>query len=467
MKNLYIALLIILTINIYGQNTVLYPKDIVKQLNENNHTIKISEYNSSLSEAIYDQIVKSSRPKITFSTDSYTTPLASYNNYTTDTDSYTLSGGLTIDQKLPTGGFISAELDQSFEFNYTDSEDVEILQTPGIDLTITQPIFVNGKFIDFKTLSDAKRISKINFNISKTNEIETKNQIIIGVLTSIHSINIMRDSVTLLTKSLDIAEKKVVMGKEDRTRGRISSSELLSLELDVAKKREALFNQKYQLTITEINLERVLGLEDLSNIEFNLELFNNEILENDLAYGNNKITNQEYISSLTVEQKELTLKQNALLEAMQLTLFFDGTFEDLNTNSDMYISFGAAITADIFDGGVKKKRIEADQISIDMAKENLNDVKKSIQEDNKVLRAKIDLLKEKKLLLDANLVYDEQILARERDLKSIGSSTSLDVEVVELDLLNIQRDIKNLNGELYITILQLASISGFNIEEFI
>lgn len=466
MKKIVILLLLIST-QLYAQDKTLYSKDIIDLLNVNNHSIRISSANKNLAKAIYDQVINSSKPKITFSTDSYDTPLLSYDNYTTDTDSYSVSGGITVNQKLPTGGNFNIGIDETFEFNYSDNEDVEILQTPGIDLTITQPIFYNNKFIDFKTLNDAHRLSNISYNISKTNETETKNQIIIGVLTSIHSINIMRNSISLLNKSLEIAQNKVVMGKEDRTRGRISSSELLNLELNVAKENEALFNKKYQLTIAEINLERVLGLEDIADINFDLQLFNSSKLEENISADKKGMTTTEYKAALILEQSELTLKQTALLDAVQLSLFFYSSFEDLNTNSDLYINFGATINANIWDGGVNKKKLEANQISIEIAEENLKDVKKSIEEDNKVLRAKIELLKEKTLILKANIIYDEQILEREKDLQSIGSSTSLNVEVVELDLLNIERDLENINGELYITILQLAAVNGFNIEEFI
>lgn len=58
-------------------------------------------------------------------------------------------------------------------------------------------------------------------------------------------------------------------------------------------------------------------------------------------------------------------------------------------------------------------------------------------------------------------------MKRETDLQLSGLSTKLAVNVVELDLLNMEKDLENIYGELYITLLQVATISGFNVEDFI
>ena len=97
---------------------------------------------------------------ISFSTDTFSSPLYGYNNNTTFgvppiTESHTLSAGISVEQLLPTGGTASLALSDSLVFERNDSNDPwEISQNPGLEFSLFQPVLVNDNFMDFSAMKN-------------------------------------------------------------------------------------------------------------------------------------------------------------------------------------------------------------------------------------------------------------------------------------------------------------------------
>lgn len=76
---------------------------------------------------------------------------------------------------------------------------------------------------------------------------------------------------------------------------------------------------------------------------------------------------------------------------------------------------------------------------------------------------KLKLLEDKIQLLLTTIEYVRQLLQREIVRQKRGSSTNVDVETLRLELLSIERDIQNIYGEKYITILKILASDGNDI----
>lgn len=477
---------------LFGEEQILNQEDIIKLVEKNNAAVKISSSGTDLARSIYNQVLKSGNPNISFTTDSFTNPLYGYSNSsfsstpisgTPVTESHTVSAGIQLSQLLPTGGTASLSIEDSLSFSRTDSNDSwEISQEPGIGINLRQPVFSNGSIIDFSALENSRRTSLISYEISRMDNLATKNNVLIAVLSSVHRTNILRQSRYIMEKGIILANLRVEMAREDRDRGRISSSELLGIELDVGRQQEALFDMEYQLALAEMEIERLLGIENASSYKFNLNLDN---IKNSDSLESNTDSNPDVLKAmLNVEQKEIALSLNKLADAPVLNLFLqtgprypDGrtdTSDPVSSLTDLFskdaginLSFGVAFNMNIWDGGVSRSARESDLISLDISRQNLEESSREVNENRKVLLGKLKLIEDKIVLLKSNIEYDKQLLQREIDLQQRGSSTNVDVETVRLELLSRERDLQNIYGEKYITFLQISALDGKNLEDHI
>lgn len=475
-----------------GEDQILNQKDIIELVGKNNAAVKISSSRTDLARSIYNKVLKSGNPNISFTTDSFTNPLYGYSNSsfssTTSspvTESHTLSAGIKLSQLLPTGGTAALSIEDSLSLSRTDINDSwAVSQEPGLSINIIQPVFSNGRFIDFSSQENSRRNSQIGYEKSRMDNLVTKNNVLIAVLSSVHRTNILRQSRFIMEKGIKLANLRVEMAREDRKRGRISSSDLLAIELDVGRQQEALFDIKYQLVQAEMDIERFLGIDNASNYKFDLNL--NTIKNSaSIETNTNPDSNPDVLKAkLNVEQKEITLSLNKLADAPVLSFSLQtgprypnnrtDTSDPVSSLTDLFskdaginVSLGVAFNMDIWDGGVSKSSRESDLISLNISRQNLEESSRQANENRKVLLGKLKLLEDKIELLKSNIEYDKQLLQREIDLQERGSSTNVDVETVRLELLGKERDLQNIYGERYLTFLQVSALDGKSIEEVI
>ena len=490
MKKIILTLLICISLSLGAKEKTLYTKDLIRLVSENNSSVQISAAGTQLAKSIYDQTIKSARPGIFFSTDTFSSPLYGYNNNTTFgitpiTESHTVSAGITVEQLLPTGGTASLALSDSLVYERSSSNDPwELSQDPGLEFSLFQPVLVNGSFIDFSAMKNTKRSSQIPYEVSRISNMDTRNQTINAVISEVHRINVLRKSRDIMEKGIALAKLKAEMAREDRDRGRISTSDLISIELDVGRQHEILFDLGYQLTLAEMNLGRMLGIEDVSGISFNLSSDSMGIRDSGGKAVEKDFNPGVLKASLDVEQKEIRMSLNNLKNAPLLNVFFQtgprypeprddsadisSSLTDLfSSEADIDLSFGFSVQMNLWDGGVTKSRKEADQLAIGIARQKLEDASSEAKGKIKALNYRIKLLNEKETLLNANIEYDTKLLQREIDRQKIGSSTNVDVETVRMEVLSIERDLLDVKGQQYITFLQIKALQGKNVSDFI
>ena len=478
-----------MTFPLAGEDFNLNQEDIIKLIEKNNAAVNISGSGTNLARSVYNQVLNSANPNISFTSDSFTNPLYGYSkgvfipSSPTVIESHTVSAGIQLSQILPTGGTASLSVDNSLSLSReTSNESWGITQEPEISLNLIQPVFSNGSFIDFSALENSKRNSLISYEISRMDNLGTKNDVLIAVLSTVHRTNILRLSKDIMEKGIKLADLKVELARDDRERGRISSSELLGIELDVGRQQEALYDMAYQLKISEMDIERFLGIDNAASYKFNLNL--GISVNPDLTKSNSNNNPDVLKAMMNVEQKELAVLLNNISTAPVLNLFmqagprypegYSKTSDPVSSLTDLFskdaginVSFGVGFNMDIWDGGVSKSSKETDMISLDISRQNLKESSRAVNENRKVLQGKLELIEDKIELLKINIEYDKQLLEREIDLQKRGSSTNVAVETVRLELLNRERDLQNIFGEKYITFLQICALDGNSVEDVI
>lgn len=495
MKRLLMFLLLAITLRLGAEEIVLRGADIISLVTENNAAVRISAAGEELARGVYDQILASGRPGVSFSTDSFSSPLYGYSKgavaaygFSEETESHTVSAGFSVRQLTPTGGNATLSVDNSLAWSRAVTEEEwEITQDPGLALSVFQPIFVNGRFIDPSVMKNTRRNGEIGVDLSRVRNQETMNNILIGVLSTVLRVSVLRDSVLLLEKSLDLADLRLQMARQDRERGRISESDLLGIELDVGRQREALFDVRYQLALAELDLSGLLGLDEVSGYSFDLDYGATESLLGDRGGGlaSDLSGNPAVLqAALDAEQARLSEQLNGVEEAPVLSLSFQAgprypsaradagdltsSFTDLfSEDAGVDVSVNLALQFDAWDGGAARARKQADRAAVVMAEEGEAEARRAAAAERTTLLARLDLLNDRIALLESNIAYDRRLLQREIDRQALGASTNVDVETVRLELESRERDIENLLGERYLLGLQLVSLAGMSVEEFI
>jgi len=389
---------------------------------------------------------------------------------------------------LPGGGNAGVTVDNALVWSRApDDEGWEITQDPDIGLSVFQPVFVNGQFIDPSVMNKTRRNGEIGWEISRIQDLATRNQVLTGVLAAVHRVTVLRGSVHLLEQRQDLAELRFEMAREDRNMGRISEADLLSIELDVGRQREALFDARYRLALVELELTGLLGVEDVSEYTFDLTygVMDGILKDSRADFLADLSGNPEALrAALEAEQKKLTVELNAVDAAPVLSFSlqagprypavreaetaFSASFTDLfSEDADVDVSVGFAVQFDAWDGGVTKARRKAGLAALTMARESRDQAERAADENRRELLARLGLLNDRIALLESNIAYDRRLLQREIDRQALGASVNVDVETVRLELLGRDLDVENLIGERYLLGLQLLFLAGRSVEEIL
>ncbi|MBN2048995.1 MAG: TolC family protein [Spirochaetales bacterium] len=497
-KTVFIILFFFSILSLGAQGTVLDARTVVDLVKQNNAVVRISSAGEELARQVYQQVLGSGRPMISFATDSFGTPLYGYGNRSASgfgvplvEESHTFAGSLSLSSLLPTGGRASLSVDNSLRVSRPEDGDTWTYnQDPGVGITLFQPIFTNGKFIDGSILSKTRRNAEALWESSRTDSLHTLNGVLLGTFRSLHQIETLRRQVELLKRGVDLAVIRRDVADEDRSRGRISESDLLEIELQVGKQRESLFDASYRLTLSELDTAGLLGLENLSSYTYRPDYREVESLLEELGRDidtqfNDVSGNPSVLqASLDKEQRELALSLNGLDNAPTLGMGFlmgpryPDTREDENaflpslselfsSDAGVDVSFGLSVSFDLWDGGVAASRRKADEAALTMASEALMEARRTVQLEVKNLITRMSLLNQRISLLEENIEIDSRLLQREEQLLALGTSTAVNVETVRLALLNRQAEVQNLLGERFLLGLQFLSLTGQSIESFL
>lgn len=152
------------------------------------------------------------------------------------------------------------------------SDPVYLEQTPALVASLSQPLLVNGKFLEAGTSELTRRLGQIGWEKSAINEGDIKNRILHNALILFHQIITLRTTAEYLEAQLKLFDLELKRGQDNRALGRISETDLLDLELRQSRQESLIFDTKYQILTAEQSLSALLGETGLAAAKLEWEL---------------------------------------------------------------------------------------------------------------------------------------------------------------------------------------------------
>lgn len=415
---------------------------------------------------------------------------------TTVSNSFNLGIGLT--QLLPTGGSISTQIDDTFQYNVrlpseeTESS-AELLQQPSFGLQYNQPIFVNGKLIDGQLMKAANKSAELGWQSSKEAEQSTKNTVILRASQLYIQLIRIEKNKEFIQSNFELARKQLEQSMIDKEQGRASANQVLGLEVALNKQQEALLDTELARIQTEYQLGRMIGKPDLGDnrVVDSLQLLMNKVERHFAAkdgtdlYEKAMINNPDIIAKrFERESRRLQALTNDREHAANMALTFtisprypderedeesfSASFSDFfEEDAGVNLNFGLSFQVPLTDGGRRKAVREADKTAVRIAELNISAQEKSVAEKIMVAQKKDELLRKRIDLLQVDVEYQKNRLEREEQLASLNTSTKLKVDTVRIDLLAAEQQLWQTRADLLLNLLELLSLTGEAIEDVI
>jgi outer membrane protein TolC len=467
-------------------------KEIVDLTLDNDFSVQLSASQSEIARQGYLQVISSGKPSVYFSTDTFQNPLYGYTNSpipegaTVLDNVHSLGGGASLSQFLPTGGSASLSLSNRVNFAATAAGDSLVTQSPSFSLSLNQPVFVNGRFIDFRLLNISERIGEISLEKAVLDSRNLKNGSLFRTFALIVQVHSLRNSLVYLENTLDLAVLRLEQARQDRERGRISESDYLSAELGIGEQKQALLDIRLQLLKAEQLLKATLGIED--DIQ-NYTLFDDftaiELPDSPeallaLAYKDNFDVAK---AKLQLEEADLSSQAAGTSDRPTVSLSFSlepgysqnyagsdfgsslsGLFDE---DAETAVSINIGLNVPAYTGGRTKIRKDIEAETRKIADLSLNETGRKINDTMTELFLQQMIYTERIDLLSSSIEYDKALLEREEDRLSFGSSTTADVETVRLQLLADVNDRLRYKGECFLNALDIYALAGYDLTEIL
>ena len=491
-KILIITLLAVFSLNVFAQTASLGPKEVLELLLKDNLDLQISALNSAAAYQSYTQSLAAEKPRVSFATDTASAPFFGYSNSVEQyiarglpaAEVKTLSAGLSASGPLPGGATASLSVLNSTRIITGDNDFITLEQAPLISLSLSQPLFVNGRFMDTGAASLNRRLGQIGWDRAVLNERELKNRLILNSLLLLNQVVSLRETLGYLEAQLDLFNLELLKGRENRNLGRISETDLLALELKKGRQERIIFDTRYQLAVAEFTLAGSLGLDGLGPLkpEWNISAGNNPIPADPLKNG--ELHPALTAAYMTLEERNIISRLNGLSEGItadinlrMAPLYPSGreasgnlsdSFKDLaSEDAGFSVSLNLGLRFPLYTGGAVSARRERDRLLSESVRLNLEKEKRALRDNLNLILRNIDTLEEKILFLEEQAAYDRILLQKERERVSLGLATDLDVETVRVSLFSKENEKAAAERELLIRLLEYGYTGGGDLENLL
>ncbi len=422
---------------------------------------------------------------------------------TNDQGTHNLGAKVSLSQLLPTAGTASLSLSNQTSIDSFGSQATTIgttttgagggaqySQKPAVTLGITQPLFMNGKFLDldlFPATFRKVRLGYLKADLAKQTQsnqsVSQATQLFLSVVQLRKNIDQSRKAIAVSQGNLDNLQKNFSLGL-------VSEADLLDQKISVATQKQALLQLQSSLTKAERSLAHSLGRESLDGAALDdgipalqVPLGSDDLLakamenypairQQGLALEEKKVddilSGQKYASTLSLSLSYSPRYPAAALLSQYTTTDFARSFSDLyGSGSTSDITLSASLTIHLFDGGQQSEAHAGNMAVTRMAEDSLETQKQSVQDQVALDLASRDNLQDKVSLLSDATDLASRRLETEADLLALGKSTQLNVDSRRADYEAKQNDLWRAKADLFLTVLDLASLAGEDIARLI
>lgn len=387
-----------------------------------------------------------------------------------------IGAGLSVEQPLPTSGTLSAGVSNQTRFISGTNDRLE--QAPEATFGYRQPLFVNGRLVSTEVYRATLRNAEIGVERAGLNDQLTVNGNIERALSLLVQVGTLRRSRDVLDQTIQVLRRQLDSAEIDRQQGLISDNSLLSLQVTLNNRREALFDTELALVQAEQDLARTLGVPSLEGAELAENLFEGDVSErrfSDAAGADNNA--QLELQRLAVEQTVRSGLFNELEDRPSLSLsvrvapLYPDSREDpealgssvgdfFESGADVEATVALGLTIPLFTARERSYRERIDTLARLRAETNLQDTERAVANQMQTLMTNRRFLERRVDILETDVEYERQRVENERALLESGSTTELRVEEVELDLFSRQNELWQVEAELFLNAVSILSVVG-------
>ncbi len=483
-----IAVILTLVLTMSLQGRALDVREAVERVLEKDPTVLISEQSVNIAYNAFYRARSDVLPQLSLSSD-YSVlykpevhdPLPPYDVLYERHGSHNLATGLTLSQVLPTSGNLLITLSDGLDVTTIGGTDPEFSQNPNLSLSLDQPIFYNGKFVDLSVLPSSIRKEKIGYFKAETSHRVSQNAAVRSMLAFYYNVVLLRKRIDILERSLDLQQENVKKMERNYELGLVSETDVWSARILAGEQREVILDTRYSLLKAEGSLKVSIGMDSSSLLAPVSEIPDLEIsFDPDELAGMVLERNQAVLQeALNLEQKQLDVKTSGVNYAptlkLSLALFpsypagrddksFSSSFTDFfSDEAEMNYRMSVGLQVPLYNGSKARYEREMGLASEYIARRNLELRKAAVIQDLQSLLLRKTGLEEKTRLLADNVKLVERRVEIEKQLLDLGKSTDQEVKSVELDFTAKTDDLWNARKDLFLILLDIHDLIGNDI----
>ncbi|HKK49636.1 MAG TPA: TolC family protein, partial [Alkalispirochaeta sp.] len=388
-----------------------------------------------------------------------------------------VGAGVSVQLPLPTSGSLSAGLSNQMRFISGTEDRVE--QVPEATVSLRQPLFVNGRFISDEVYRARLRNANIGVERQMLNNTLVVNGNIQRALNLLVRVGSLRRSRDVLDETIRVLRRQLESAELDRQQGLISDNSLLSLQVTLNNRREALFDTELALVQAEQDLARILGVPSLEGAELAENLFTGDALVQDdtldetTGSQNAELSLQRLVVEQTVRSgllNELEDRPNASVSVRVAPTYPDSRGDPdavgasvgdfFESGADVEATVALGLTIPLFTARERSYRERIDTLTRLRAETDLADTERAVANEMETLFTNRRFLQRRVEILETDVEYERQRVENERSLLTSGATTELRVDEVELDLLSRRNELWQVEAELYLNGVEILAVAG-------
>lgn len=394
-----------------------------------------------------------------------------------------INGGLSIRQLLPTYGELSLSLNDSISLNTLD-ENLSISQSPSLQLRLTQPVLLNGKFIDtdvykaeFDLLGESVETRELLYRTEK-------NRVLSEAFTLYLAELYQQKQIANTERRIKLKEQRLAGEQLMFEQGFMSFTDFQKSKLELDSFMKSVMELEYRMLTNHQLLLQTLGIREDVDVTGNTAEFPEINIKEKDELVNAAMENSDQI---IIKSRELeSVRKSAVLSGLESAVLMDFGFSltphypDERTSED---NFGRSFS-DFFENGAGLDwslslgvNVPIDEIGKNEYRNRINESR--IMKAEKILELaredtanKIILclenrkfLEKRKTFLENSIALDRKTLEDTRKLFEFEMVTELDVEEASAELESKQNQLWEIESLLFLNALDIYSLCGDDLED--
>jgi outer membrane protein TolC len=418
---------------------------------------------------------------------------------TQDQGTHLLDTKISLSQLLPTAGNLFLSLADTMTIGTIGSQtvnggaattpDTQFSQKPKLSLTLSQPLFLNGKLIDFDLFPATLRKAQLGYLEQDSADMAQRNQTVGQAVQLYLSIIQLRKNVAQTRKSIDVTQGNLGVMEKNYSLGMVAEPDLLDARIGLSRQKQALLELASSLTKTERLLAHSIGRDamddlflpdDIPTLAFTLgreeaisralsghPLLRQKGLTAEERQVDRVLAGQQYASTLSLSfswSPRYPFNGSSSAYMTDFGSSFSDFFKDGSSND---YSLAAGLTIHLYDGGSQKEGRAGKAALGAAADQGLLAQRQQVQDQVELDLLQMKSLQEKVALLQEASSLADRRLATEKSLLAMGKSTDLDVASKAADIDARANELWRARADLYLTILDLHSLSGDDLAKIV